>query len=143
MLEPMAAEAKSEEIEKKPLMIQNHTCDFDLMLERWVDTDSSLSQTRNHQYWHAMRCDAAQWRKRLSARLGVCPHHVDVLSRFCKSLSLVLFDEVLDLAITKFVPKTNDFLVALLAVRSGGANKELEGIQTGVKDGEAPTKATT
>lgn len=90
MLEPMAEVARSEEIVKKPLMIQNHTCDFELMSSLWVDTDSSLSQARNHQYWHAMRCDAAQWRKRLSARLSVCPHHVDLLSRFCDFLSLVL-----------------------------------------------------
>jgi hypothetical protein len=56
MLEPMAAVAKSEEKEKKPLMIQSHTCDFELMSRLCVDTNSSLSQTRNHQYWHAMRC---------------------------------------------------------------------------------------
>lgn len=74
MLEQMAAVEMSEETEKKPLMTQSHTCDSDLKLRLGVGTNSSLSPSRIRLI--GMRCDAAQWRERLSARLRVDSHHV-------------------------------------------------------------------
>lgn len=53
--EQMAAGAKSEEIVKMPLMSRNHTYGLNLVSGLGAGMDSSLSQPRNHQYWHAMR----------------------------------------------------------------------------------------